>query len=198
MSDSTAISALPAMQNNINLEITDKVPPATHLQGASHGSPNIPIIPTQAPQNNMNHVLQGLQQVQHRSMTQLPSRDIPMMTHQLTQDQQVKPNYIPSEPKADYIEQHDTYQTMMDKGKESQKEKEKMDSLYDELHLPVLIMVLFLLFQMPFVQKKLLQFFPSLFLKDGHMTMGGYFLKTALFGLLFYIIMKVSKYASEL
>jgi len=131
-------------------------------------------------------------------MTQLPSRDIPMITNQLTQDQQVKPNYIPSEPKADYIEQHDTYQSMMDKGKGSQKEKEKMDSLYEELHLPVLIMVLFLLFQMPFVQKKLLQFFPSLFLKDGHMTMGGYFLKTALFGLLFYIIMKVSKYASEL
>ena len=198
MSDSTAISALPTMQNNINLEITDKVPPATHLQGVSNGSPNIPIIPTQAPQNNMNHVLQGLQQTQNRSMTQLPSRDIPMMTQQLTQDQQVKPNYIPPEPKADYIEQHDTYQTMMDKGKESQKEKEKMDSLYDELHLPVLIMVLFLLFQMPFVQKKLLQFFPSLFLKDGHMTMGGYFLKTTLFGLLFYVIMKASKYASEL
>jgi len=197
MSDSTAITALPTMKNNVNLSIADKMPPATHIQSGAGSSPNLPMLPS----NNsadMNQVLQGLQRAQHAGMTQLPSRDIPMMTQQLTQDQQVKPNYIPPAPKVDYIEQHDTYQSMVQKSKKSEKEKEKMDSLYDELHLPVLVMVLFLLFQMPFVQKKLLRFFPSIFRTDGNMTMGGYFLKTVLFGGIFYVILKGSKYASEL
>lgn len=202
MSDSTAITALPTMRNNVNLSIAEKVPPATHIQsgaGSSHDRPTLPPTISQGPQSNdMSQVLQGLQQAQRAGMTHLPSRDIPMMTQQLTQDQQIKPNYIPPAAKTDYIEQHDTYQSMMQKSKKSEKEKEKMDSLYDELHLPVLVMVLFLLFQMPFVQKKLFRFFPSCFRTDGNMTMGGYFLKTVLFGGLFYVILKGSKYASEL
>ena len=198
MSDSTAITALPTMKNNVNLSITDKMPPATHIQGGAGSSPNLPILPSNNSADDMNQVMQGLQRAQQAGMTQLPSRDIPMMTQQLTQDRQVKPNYIPPAPRADYIEQHDTYQSMMQKSRKSEKDKEKMDSLYDELHLPVLVMALFLFFQMPFVQKKLLRFFPSIFRTDGNMTMGGYFLKTVLFGGLFYIILKGSKYASEL
>lgn len=200
MSDSTAITALPTMRNNVNLSVTDKVPPATHIQSGAGAAPSTspPTLPQGAQTGDMNQVLQDLQQAQRAGMTNLPSRDIPMMTHQLTQDQQIKPNYIPPAAKTDYIEQHDTYQSMMQKSKKSEKEKEKMDSLYDELHLPVLVMALFLLFQMPFVQKKLFRFFPSCFRTDGNMTMGGYFLKTFLFGGLFYVILKGSKYASEL
>ena len=145
MSDSTAITALPTMKNNVNLSITDKMPPATHIQGGAGSSPNLPILPSNNSADDMNQVMQGLQRAQQAGMTQLPSRDIPMMTQQLTQDRQVKPNYIPPAPRADYIEQHDTYQSMMQKSKKSEKDKEKMDSLYDELHLPVLVMALFLL-----------------------------------------------------
>lgn len=198
MSDSTAIATLPTMKNNINLSVTDKMPPATHIQGGKNTGANIPLLPDNNSANNMNQVMQGLQQAQQAGMTQLPSRDIPMMTQQLTQDQQIKPNYIPPAPKADYIEQHDTYQSIMQKSKQTEKDKEKMDSLYDELHLPILVMVLFLLFQMPFVQKKMLRFFPSCFRTDGNMTMGGHFLKTVLFGGLFYLILKGSNYAGEL
>ena len=66
------------------------------------------------------------------------------------------------------------------------------------MQMPILIMVLFFMFQMPFTQKKFLQIFPSMFKKDGNMKMTGYLLKTSLFGLSFYIIMKLSKYASEI
>ena len=76
--------------------------------------------------------------------------------------------------------------------------EDRLDLLYNELQLPVLIMVLFFMFQMPYSKKKFLQLFPSVFKQDGNMTMSGYLLKTSLFGMSFYAIMKLSKYASEI
>ena len=77
-------------------------------------------------------------------------------------------------------------------------QEDRLDMLYDELQMPVLLMTLYFLFQMPFFQKKFRTFFPSMFKYDGVMTMGGYVFKTFLFGISFYLINKLSKYASEL
>ena len=87
---------------------------------------------------------------------------------------------------------------MLEKNKNKQQQQDRLDQIYDEFQLPILIMILFFLFQLPFVQKKLIHFFPSLFLKDGLMTMGGYITKTLLFGASFYLIVKLTSYASEL
>ena len=58
-------------------------------------------------------------------------------------------------------------------------------------------MTLFFIFQMPFFQKKFQKLFPTLFLKDGHHTISGYLVKTALFGGFFYGINKATHYLSE-
>ena len=121
-----------------------------------------------------------------------------MHTTQLTQDQQIKPNYLPDATNQNYIKEEDTYDSILKKNSLKKQNNDRLDLLYDELQLPILIMVLFFLFQMPFVQKKFSNMFPSLFLRDGNMTMGGYVTKTALFGVSFYLIMKLTKYASEL
>ena len=80
---------------------------------------------------------------------------------------------------------------------EEQKRDENMDYLYDEFQLPILIMVLFFIFQLPFTRSKFIALFPNLFKRDGNITMGGYIVKTLLFGTCFYLIVKVTKYASE-
>ena len=87
---------------------------------------------------------------------------------------------------------------MLEKRKNKQEQQDRLDVIYDEFQVPILIMILFFVFQLPFVQKKLISFFPNLFLKDGHMSIGGYLVKTGLFGLTFYVIMKLTNYASEL
>ena len=81
MSDSTAITALPTMRNNVNLSVTDKVPPAAHIQSGAGSAPSTspPTLPQGAQTGDMNQVLQDLQQAQRAGMTHLPSRDIPMM-----------------------------------------------------------------------------------------------------------------------
>ena len=133
-----------------------------------------------------------------RPINNAADRDIPMGTAQITQDQQVKPDYLPQADKKHYIEEQDTYNSMLEKNKNKQQKQDRLDMIYDEFQLPILIMILFFIFQLPFVQKKLISFFPTLFLKDGNMTMGGYITKTLLFGALFYLIVKLTSYASEL
>tara|TARA_Y100000816_G_C26035346_1_gene542114 strand:- start:570 stop:1199 length:630 start_codon:yes stop_codon:yes gene_type:complete len=209
MSDSTSIASLPAPitnepkqvqqlnQNNIKMEVKEQIQKHVTQQPQKHNE-NVSLAPQKVDPNGMNRVISGIQQAQMQGMTQLPSRDIPMNTNQLTQDNQIQPNYVPDKEKKDYIEEEDTYESLLQKKKEKMEQEDRLDMLYNEMQMPLLIMVLFFIFQMPFTKKKLLHFFPSMFKKDGNMTMSGYLLKTSLFGLSFYTIMKLSNYASEI
>ena len=44
----------------------------------------------------------------------------------------------------------------------------KLDDMYNELQTPILISVLFFLFQLPIVKKLLFDYLPFLFFKDGY------------------------------
>ena len=203
MSDFTSIESLPnaAPQSpNITMQITETQPSPTETALNSVPPPPkvVPIAPAQVDPEAMNKVISGLQRAHMQGMTQLASRDIPMYTNHLTQDQQIKPNYLPPPKNKDYITEEDTYESIIEKKKQKMEKDDRLDMLYNELQMPILIMSLFFLFQMPFTQKKLFHFFPNMFHKDGNMSIGGYVFKTALFGMSFYFIMKMSKYASEL
>ena len=132
-------------------------------------------------------------------MTQLPTSHIPMQTQPHMQDPQIQPNYVPAPPpqKTDYIDQHDTIQSLMQQNKSTKQEQDKLDLLYSELQMPIIVMALFFVFQMPFFNKKFMKLFPGLFLKDGQNNISGYLVKTALFGGLFYGINKATHYLSE-
>ena len=208
MTDSTAIESLPGPgANNVKLSVQERPPvqgqgqvPVVQQGPQMNGGekPTVPFTPAQMDPDSLNKVLQGIQQAQQHGSMQLPSRDIPMNAAALATDEQIKPNYLPESDAKKYIEEQDTYQSMMEKNKHKHQQQDRLDVLYDEFQLPILIMVLFFIFQLPFVQTKLSSFFPKLFLKDGHMSMGGYMTKTLMFGATFYTIMKLTKYASEL
>lgn len=206
MSDSTSIDALPGPKGGtVSMGIQEKAPVQqqipNNIPSNTVTSPNnatIPFTPSQLDSGALDKVINGINKAQTQGMTQLPSRDIPMNTAQITQDNQIKPNYLPNKDKNHYIEEHDTYNSMMEKKKQKEEQQDRLDIIYDEFQMPVLIMVLFFIFQLPFVQKKLMAFFPTMFLKDGHMSMSGYLVKTLLFGANFYVIMKLINYSSEL
>ena len=212
-SDSTNIDNLPTQtQGNVEMSISEQPVMATTQQSQPNPQPNpqpntqpntqnnpqnnMNIVPQTLDQNQMSNVMQGLQQAQMQGATSLNSRDIPMNTIGITQDNQIKPNFIPTE-QGGYIEQQDVYDSMKLKKENEKQQEEKMDYIYDEFQLPILIMVLFFMFQLPFVKNKFIALFPSLFLKDGNVSLGGYTVKTLIFGACFYLIVKATKYASE-
>ena len=55
---------------------------------------------------------------------------------------------------------------MIEKNKKNEKETFELNHLYDELTTPILIMILYFIFQLPFLQKLMLKHLPSLFLND--------------------------------
>ena len=57
--------------------------------------------------------------------------------------------YLPPQ-KTDYIDQHDTIQSLMQQNKNTKQEQDKLDVLYSELQMPIIVMSLFFVFQMLF------------------------------------------------
>lgn len=192
MADSTSISDLPgaidpAQSNKVVLEKTE-------LNNQPSGNPPLA---TELSSDSINKIISGIQQASATGMTALPTSHIPMQTQQITQDPQIQPNYVPPPTKTDYIDQHDTMHSLIAQNKNTQKEQDRLDLLYNELQMPIIVMALFFVFQMPFFQKKFKKIFPSLFLVDGNHNISGYLMKTVLFGGLFYGINKATNYLSE-
>ena len=195
--DATSIADLPSNdrpgKNNVVLETREMV--RNDLANRAHpGDP-----PSNSPelsQQSINRIVRGIQSAAGTGMTELPSKHIPMETNHVTQDQQVKPNYIPPAQNENYIEE-ENIEAAIAENNSRQKGTDRLDQMYEEIQLPILIMLLFFIFQLPFVQMKLKSFLPSLFMNDGNPTLSGYAFKTVLFGLGFYGLQKASIYLSE-
>ena len=196
--DATSIADLPSNdrpgKNNVVLETREMV----RNDLANRGPPGGP--PSNSPelsQQSINRIVRGIQSAAGTGMTELPSKHIPMETNHVTQDQQVKPNYIPPAQNENYIEKEENIEAAIAENNSRQKGTDRLDQMYEEIQLPILIMLLFFIFQLPFVQMKLQSFLPSLFMNDGNPTLSGYAFKTVLFGLGFYGLQKASIYLSE-
>lgn len=137
-------------------------------------------------------VVNGLQQAIMSGSTQLKSRDIPSMTQPYTQDAQIQPTYLPPFKNQDYIQDMElSNQEMIKKYQKKEKQSQQWDELYDEIQIPLLLCIIYFIFQLPFFNKYLFQHFPSLFFVDGNLNIHGFLFKSALFGVLYYILMKV-------
>jgi len=148
--------------------------------------------------DSINKIIQGLQDASKTGSTNLPSRDIPMMTEQIMHDNSARPNFVPSPPaeKANYIQDEETMETLI-KQKRNQ-HKNNMDNFYDEIQTPLLIMLMYFIFQLPTFKNSMLRNFPLFFFKNKEYNLKGMVFNTILFGGFYYLIMKSIKYLSEL
>lgn len=145
-------------------------------------------------QSTISQIVNGLQQASLTGATSLPSRDIPLHTEQLTNDMQVQPNYIPQPVSRDYInDERDDLNTYY----ASEKNQNSLDSLYDELQAPLLLAILYFLFQLPFFKKNLFKYLPFFCHSDGNYNFNGLIFTCALFGFIYYFLSKTVKKFSK-
>jgi hypothetical protein len=144
-------------------------------------------------QNTINHIVSGIQQASSSGATQLPSRDMPTSTNHIAQDVQVQANYVPPPPPhhSDYIQQYEENNDIVDEYYEKQKRNASLDSMYDEVQTPLLLAVLFFLFQLPFFKKYLFAYMPMLFLNDGNYNIYGFVFMSVLFAFVYYLLGKI-------
>lgn len=192
MTDTTNLDDLPTdplaggKSENVVLQTTEK---------PTQYSPNVEISSTNTEMNKideqkmMNEFVTGIQQASASGATNLPSRDIPQNTVHFA-DEQVKPNFVPSKEQADYIQNNDTEQEILARRMKNQNSKDSLEILYDEFQIPIIIGLLFFIFQLPVVKSKFLTIFPSLHNKDGNPNLTGFILTSLFFGVCYYVISK--------
>lgn len=171
--------------NNINL----------HANEMQKQMPNSAPSSITLDQTTINQIVNGLQQASASGITQLPSRDIPMTTSNLTHDANIQPNYIPPAPQnEDYIKNNDLMHDIINDYNVGVNRSNSLDDIYNEIQVPLLLAILYFLFQLPFFRKFLFSYFPVLFSKDGNLNINGYIFMSSLFGILYYLINKVNNH----
>ena len=110
----------------------------------------------------------------------LPSRDIPQETLHHTIDTQTVPNHVRF---ADYTPPPLPPQST------------KME-VNDEIKIPILLMTLYFLFQIPLFNQFIGRMLPDLFKGDGNLTSGGIVIKSIMFASAYVAVTKSITYLS--
>jgi len=129
----------------------------------------------------------------------LPQRDIPMNISQHTQDEQIQPSYIPPPPKItpDYIKEYQASADRQIREYEEKKMREKKrDHWLEELQIPILIGLLYFVFQLPIINTIIFKRFAflSIYREDGNFNLLGLTMKSLIFAGIYYGIHKVLEY----
>jgi hypothetical protein len=141
----------------------------------------------------ISQIVSGLQNASRNGATQLPSRDISMSTIGISNDPHVQPNYVPPpQDNTDYIRNYEQTSDMINDYNKNAQDNNSLDDMYNEIQVPLLLAVMYFLFQLPFFRKILFGYFPVLFSTDGNMNINGFLFTSALFGLLYYMINKIT------
>jgi hypothetical protein len=190
MSDTTSILDLPTdptggghISNNINMSATETNNP---IQNNT----------LSLDQTTISQIVNGLQQASVTGATLLPSRDIPRNTDRITQDPNVQPNYIPPPNiiKEDYITNYENNEDMINNYNKNAQYNNSLDEMYNEIQTPLLLAILYFLFQLPFFRKYLFTYLPVLFSQDGNLNINGFLFTSILFGLLFYMLNRITSH----
>lgn len=195
MSDSTSILDLPTdpvgggnISNNISIKAMDNAPlqPQSGSQGGGFT----------LDQSTISQIVSGLQQASISGATQLSSRDIPMTSTSHNIDPNIQPNYVPPPPQhnMDYIKDYEQTSDMVNNYNKNNQRQNSLDEMYNEIQTPLLLAVLYFLFQLPFFRKFLFGYFPVLFSNDGNLNINGFLFTSVLFGLLFYFLNKLTNH----
>ena len=170
--NTTSINDLPtdpaaggSIGGNINLVINETV--GTNNQMNNPGPLNSQL---SLDQTTISQIVNGLQQASLAGATSLPSRDIPLHTEQLTTDVQIQPNYVPQPQTRDYINDSDDD---INNYYKNERQQNSLDSIYDELQAPLLLAVLYFLFQLPFFKKNIFKYLPFFCHTDGNYNFNG-------------------------
>jgi hypothetical protein len=139
-------------------------------------------------QTTINQIVTGLQQASMTGATQLPSRDIPMNTQTLTQDVQITPDYIPKPQNNEQMINYD-YETddIVRNYNKKLNNNTQLDEFYNTIQIPVLLAILYFLFQLPIFKKYLYKYLSFLFLADGNYNITGYLFTSCLYGFIYYL-----------
>ena len=138
-------------------------------------------------QTTISQIVNGLQQASIAGATALPSRDIPQNTQQITHDPAIQANYVPPPPPAqkDYINDEPTEYDYPE-----ERVKNALDRVYDDMQAPLLLSVLYFVFQLPIMRKMIFKYLPFFCNNDGNYSLNGLIFTSSMFGFIYFSLTK--------
>ena len=184
MANTTNINELPSNPSNTNENISFVVnETSNNLQNQNTMSLD---------QTTINQIVSGLQQASATGITQLASRDIPRSTENITRDSQIQANYIEPPLKKNYINNElNNSNEIIEKYIKTENSERVFESLYDNFQTPLLLSVLYFIFQLPIFRKFLFSYIPILFSKDGNINLNGLVFMSVMYGTCYYTIINI-------
>lgn len=204
MNDSvTRISDLPDLPSNAQTGNT-YLPINIHQNPYGNNAGNMQPPTQQAPRMDTHGNMSPDQMaaIQNMSHQRLPSRDIHIDPADYLQDEETQPLYIPrSGVSSDFVRDYENVTEKKIRSREQEKHRERLiDRILNEIQVPLLVGVLFFLFQLPFINGMLFSrlSFLSLYDSSGNINYSGILVKSFMFASIFYSINKFSTWISEL
>lgn len=179
------------MANETNYKIASGQQGQPQMQ---QGQPQVPSSSMSLDQSTISQIVNGLQQASIAGATSLPSRDIPQTTQAIINDPAVQANYVPPpQPShSDYIKDEETNYTYKEETINS-----SLDSIYDEIQAPLLLSVLYFIFQLPIMRKLIFKYIPFLCSNDGNYNFNGLVFTSGLFGFIYYSLTKTMSHFNK-
>jgi hypothetical protein len=179
-------------------EITPETMPMPEASPQRGQQPNsAAMVPEQsAIPGQINYTLEDMPQ------QRLPSRDIPMNSIEYQQDEEIQANHVPKvKLTSDYIREYEAGNEKARKEyRENKYREETAHGLISDLQLPILVALLYFIFQMPVINTLLRKYFSflTIYHDDGNFNFMGLLLKSIMFGSIFYTFHVVSVKISNL
>lgn len=155
---------------------------------------------TQAIQNsldsNINEFVSSIQKASADGMLSLPSRDIPTNETHLVQDAETSCDFIPNNNKNDYIKNEISKDDIINNNIIKQDHELFINNIYNDIHIPILIGIVFFIFNLPIINKTILKLMPFLFKNDINLNLFGYIFKSGLFSFICFSLLYGIKYFS--
>ena len=105
---------------------------------------------------------------------------------------QLNQNYISEQERLeDYIQNYETPDELIEKNQQDEKNQDSLENFYQEMQMPILIAILYFLFNLPIIRKYLYKFLPKMFEKDGNPNLYGYVFNSLVFAFLYYLLTKI-------
>lgn len=137
---------------------------------------------------DINRFVNDIQKASSSGVLNLPSRDIPQNPNNITSDERVKENYIPNTNNNDYITEYQTSEQILNSNNNNDQNKKNIDNIYNQLSVPLIISLLYFLFQLPIVKNNFYKLFPMFYTVSGNLNILGYIFNSLLFGLVYFLI----------
>lgn len=145
---------------------------------------------------NINNFVAGVQEAVATGALDLQSRDIAQVQTHITQDPQIQPNYVPSIEHNDYIMNDQSTNDIVQQNINKRNTEDSYDVLFNNLQTPIILALLYFIFQLPVVKQTVFRLVPSLFKNDGTQNLYGFIVHSVSFACVYQSIIFTLQYFS--